>query len=104
MVLQTSEATTTLVIIADRPETAELMRRHANFLHEAFAEEGRGGLNLQFGTSSDAQQNVSQGGSGSSHAAQEEAVVDISSNALPAGPSTAARSNSSTPSGLNLTF
>jgi flagellar hook-length control protein FliK len=104
MVLQTNEATTTLLIIADRPETAELMRRHANFLHEAFAEEGKGGLNLQFGTSSDAQQDVSQGGSGSSHAAQEEAVVDISSNALPAGPSTAARSNSSTPSGLNLTF
>ena len=104
MVLQTSEATTTLLIIADRPETAELMRRHANFLHQAFAEEGKGGLNLQFGTSSDAQQDVSQGGSGSSHAAQEEAVVDISSNALPAGPSTAARSNSTTPSGLNLTF
>ncbi|KGL00580.1 hypothetical protein PM04_13685 [Thalassobacter sp. 16PALIMAR09] len=104
MVLQTSEATTTLVIIADRPETAELMRRHANFLHEAFAEEGKGGLNLQFGTSSDAQQDVSQGRSGSSHATQEEAVVDISPNALPAGPSTAARSNSSTPSGLNLTF
>ena len=104
MVLQTSEATTTLLIIADRPETAELMRRHANFLHEAFAEEGRGGLNLQFGTSSDAQQDVSQGGSGSSHAAQEEEAVDISPNALPAGSSTAARMNSSTPSGLNLTF
>ncbi|CUH59145.1 flagellar hook-length control protein FliK [Thalassobacter stenotrophicus] len=104
MVLQTSEATTTLLIIADRPETAELMRRHANFLHEAFAEEGRGDLNLQFGTSSDAQQDASQGKNGSSHAAQEEAVVDISPNALPAGPSTAARSNSSTPNELNLTF
>ncbi|UYP68166.1 flagellar hook-length control protein FliK [Thalassobacter stenotrophicus] len=104
MVLQTSEATTTLLIIADRPETAELMRRHANFLHQAFAEEGKGGLNLQFGTSSDAQQNGSQGGSGSRHAGQEEAAVDISPNALLAGSSTAARSNSSAPSGLNLTF
>ena len=104
MVLQTSEATTTLLIIADRPETAELMRRHANFLHEAFAQEGKGGLNLQFGTSSDAQQDVSQGGSGSSHAVQEEAAVDISPNALPADSSMVARSNLSTPSGLNLTF
>lgn len=104
MVLQTSEATTTLLIIADRPETAELMRRHANFLHEAFAQEGKGGLNLQFGMSSDAQKDVSQGGSGSSHAVQEEAEVDISPNALPAGLSTIVRSNLSTPSGLNLTF
>ena len=104
MVLQTSEATTTLLIIADRPETAELMRRHANFLHEAFAQEGKGGLNLQFGTSSNTQQDLSKGGGGSSHAALEEIAADMDNNALPAGSSKARGSNLSAPSGLNLTF
>lgn len=50
MMLQTNESGTTLVIMADRPETADLMRRHAAFLHDAFAQEGRGELNLQFGS------------------------------------------------------
>jgi flagellar hook-length control protein FliK len=49
MTLHISETGTTMVITADRPETAELMRRYAQDLHNAFAKEGHGSLNLQFG-------------------------------------------------------
>ena len=104
MVLQTSDATTTLLIIADRPETAELMRRHANFLHEAFAQEGKGGLNLQFGTPSDGQQGVANGGGASGRGAQQNSQAEADIGSLPETSVMTPRPNSSSSSGLNLTL
>lgn len=107
MVLQTGEATTTLLIIADRPETADLMRRNASFLHEAFAQEGKGGLDLQFGTSADAERGASQDGS-SSQSESRQSVGPTTRQPIPEPqPSTLSldrHTHASPSSGLNLTF
>jgi flagellar hook-length control protein FliK len=107
MVLQTGEATTTLLIIADRPETADLMRRNASFLHDAFAQEGKGGLNLQFGTSADAERGSGQGGGRSDNGSTK--AVDVVASVQGAEPQPRMspinkNPHSGSTSGLNLTF
>lgn len=106
MVLQTGEATTTLLIIADRPETADLMRRNASFLHDAFAQEGKGGLDLQFGTSADAERNSGRDGRSNSGSSQTVAPA-ASLQGVEQSPRVLAahrNAHSSPSSGLNLTF
>ncbi|ETX13868.1 hypothetical protein OCH239_06645 [Roseivivax halodurans JCM 10272] len=51
MKLVANEGGTVLHITADRPETLDLLRRHAGLLYQEFSDAGFGGLDLSFGSS-----------------------------------------------------
>lgn len=49
MSIQATETGTAIVMIAERDETMQLLRRHAEMLHDAFRDLGLGTLDLSFG-------------------------------------------------------
>lgn len=74
MSIHATETGTAIVMIAERDETMQLLRRHAEMLHDAFRDLGLGTLDLRFGGRDGKAAQPDPGGRGAGEIGSTEAV------------------------------